>query len=192
MEFIFFGRLTLNKKTNRKDWCHIQLEKGSWHAKTNWSGLVLSHQGPLCSSSAARSCCWHQSSSWPVYASISLVFWLAVLTFLHRNTHCSMPNGPMQVGCTKITEYPYDCLVNQHTIREWCAPFWDKPHWRMIWHRGLYGNTDSSSNEAQFPPLNQSTLSSHPKCSYFCISISDCLAFYGSSDGNLHCVKTDE
>lgn len=28
MEFVIFGRLALNKKTNRKDWCHVQLEKG--------------------------------------------------------------------------------------------------------------------------------------------------------------------
>lgn len=115
MEFIFFEILTLNKKTNRKDWCHVQLEKGSWHAKTNWSGLVLSHQGSLCSISAAGSWCWHQCSSWPVYASISLVFWFTVFTFLHRNTHCSMPSGPMQVVCTKTAEHPYDWLVNQHT-----------------------------------------------------------------------------
>lgn len=118
MEFIFFGRLTLNKKTNRKDWCHVQLEKGSWHAKTNWSGLILSHQGPLCSISVARSCCWHQSSSWPVYASISIAFRLAVFAFLHRNTHCSMLNGPMWADWTKITEYPCDCLVNQHTVSD--------------------------------------------------------------------------
>lgn len=88
------------------------------------------------------------------YASISLVFWLAVFTFLHRNTHCSMPSGPMQVVCTKTTEHPYDWLVNQHTgsdlPRSETNPETHDPMSRFMWeHWQLFQQGPVPTSESE-------------------------------------------